>query len=418
MFIQFGIFNKKYLAIFITPLISALKRLLVKKDENINQIYSVFINYLSLNFCGILYLISKFLTKPAKKNQKNNLPKIDEQNPSNNNEKNIEKIKSLRDQLMETYELEAITKMNEFKKRERNKNIIILILSGLQLAGEIIQKITKEHLIKEFKSSIPFLLEIFFFIIFSMIFLNYSLFIHHYTSLCIFFICYIIIFIQTIKYTNGITVIDSFKTFIYYYSYVKCYCLLDVLGKQYLNTFTDNIYIFLFKIGIIGLPPLLLYDIICNACGLDDKYHGIFETIFHHFDILKFLRDLLYSISVDIGFWLTINNLSPCHIVIIDIIKTFLEKYFDLITKKDDYVLNEQLITFSILYPILIFDILIFNEILILNFCGLNKNTRLYIMKREKIDINISSDSFDLSLIDENEKEDDNSPFDDDKKLY
>ena len=147
-----------------------------------------------------------------------------------------------------------------------------------------------------------------------------------------------------------------------------------------------------------GLPPLLLYDIICNVCGLDDKYHGIFKTIFHNFDILKSLRDLSFSIIADIGIWLTINFFSPCHFLIIEIIRNCLDIYLDFFRNKNNLYSNEQLITFTVLYPILIFDLLIFNEIIILNFCGLNQNTKLYIMEREKKEINLSTNDLELSV--------------------
>ena len=398
MLIQFGILNKKYLAVFITPFILAFKTFLNKKDEYNNPFYKVFINFLGLIFCGNIFLISKILTKSGKKKGKNNLSKKKEQNSFN--EKNLEKPKTFRDQFIE---IEAKEKRKQFKKRDKYKNIYIFLLSCFQMSAELIQKLSKNHTIKEFKSSIPVLLELFFFIIFSMIFLNYSLFIHQYTSLFIFFICHIIFFIQTIQYTNGITIKDSFKSFLYFYSFQKCYCLLDILGKKYLNIFTDNIYLLIFKIGIFGLPPLLLYDIICNTCGFDDKYHGIFKTIFHHFDILKSLRDLSFSVIADIGIWLTIYYFSPCHYLIIEIIRNFLDIYLDFNKNKDDLYSNEQLITFSVLYPILIFDLLIFNEIIILNFCGLNKNTRLFILDREKKDLNVSTSSLDLSFNSKNE---------------
>ena len=51
-----------------------------------------------------------------------------------------------------------------------------------------------------------------------------------------------------------------------------------------------------------------------------------------------------------------------------------------------------RIITFYILYPILIFDVLVFNEIIILNFLGLNKYTKKYIMKRGLSENNLNID--------------------------
>ena len=51
-----------------------------------------------------------------------------------------------------------------------------------------------------------------------------------------------------------------------------------------------------------------------------------------------------------------------------------------------------QEITFYILYPIVIFFVLIFNEIIILNFCELNKNTKYQLNIRQKVDRNYDID--------------------------
>ena len=53
--------------------------------------------------------------------------------------------------------------------------------------------------------------------------------------------------------------------------------------------------------------------------------------------------------------------------------------------EKNEYSYEKgQIITLYILYPILLFSILVFNEIIILDFCGLSTNTKLYIQEREK----------------------------------
>ena len=230
-------------------------------------------------------------------------------------------------------------------------------------------------------------------------FLNFSIYKHQYVSFLIFCVCHIIFFIQTIIYLK-ITTIQFFKSFLYFYSFEKAYCLLDVLGKKYLDTFNDGVYLLLFKIGIIGLPPLLIYDFIANLCGLNDKYHGIFKTIFHNFKFFDFSIELFYSIIADIGIWLTINYFSPCHYIILEITKNILNLSIRLIKKKEKKLFSEkELIVFFIFYPIIIFDVLVFNEILILDFWGFSDNTRIKILKREKLDCkivstNLSSDSY------------------------
>ena len=79
-----------------------------------------------------------------------------------------------------------------------------------------------------------------------------------------------------------------------------------------------------------------------------------------------------------------------------------------LLIKKEekDYFSKEELILFCVFYPIIIFDVLVFNEILILDFWGFSDNTRIKILKREKLDSKIVSTN--LSY-DSNEDRDESS---------
>ena len=77
---------------------------------------------------------------------------------------------------------------------------------------------------------------------------------------------------------------------------------------------------------------------------------------------------------------------SPCHYFIFETISDFIEYILNATYRGYNYKV-EQLITFFILYPILIFAILVFNEVIILNFCGLNYNTKIKILEREIEDI-------------------------------
>ena len=65
---------------------------------------------------------------------------------------------------------------------------------------------------------------------------------------------------------------------------------------------------------------------------------------------------------------------------------------------------NEEFITFIITFPFEIFSIFIFLEIIELNFCNLNANTKRNIMKRANkegnliLDINEEDDSFGVDI--------------------
>jgi hypothetical protein len=182
--------------------------------------------------------------------------------------------------------------------------------------------------------------------------------------------------------------------------YEVFFCLSDILGKKYLNKYMDSVYIFCGKFGIISLIPFLIYDSIAFMCKADEKYHGIILLLLQfkslYFDIIL---SILFNIFYTIGLWLTIYFFSPCHFIILITLGDFFDiicKLYIFKSKKsiiDEYknYKNYQIITFYILYPILIFAVLVFNEIIILTFCKLNYNTKIYIMKREKSE---SSDKF------------------------
>ena len=402
MIIQFGIVNKKYLLILLCPAFLAATRILYNQNEEINNnsFLLIFINLLSLTFCGFIHLINKVFSKSKRHKKKHSLLKKVELNNKEieNNFKDI----SLKEQIIKKNE---IKKRKELKLQKKNSMFYILLLSFIQMFASFIQKIFKKDTNLFLSHSILVLLELIFLIIFSMIFLNYSLYLHQLVSFGILFFCHIIFFIQSIKNLKNLTVISIFKSFLYFYSYEQLYCLYNVIGKKYLNLYMDGIYLFLFKIGIIWLIPLLLYDIIAYLSGLDNKYHGIIFGILNNFDILDFIIKLFNSLVLHIGLWLTINYFSPCHFIILYILDNFLEIIILLIKKKDIIFSREQIITICILYPILILDVLVFNEVIILNFWGLNTNTKYYIMKREKTDNRFSLGSINSYYYEQNEED-------------
>ena len=150
----------------------------------------------------------------------------------------------------------------------------------------------------------------------------------------------------------------------------------------------------MFKIGIIGLITIVSYDIIVEIFFDDeDTYHGIF-TFFRNLpentEITPyFLLDIVFGFLWKISLWLTIYYFSPLHFIILEVISEFVETTLIIIGIKSDEspkLLQEEKITFIIIYIFIFFFILVFYEIIILNFCKLNFNTKVQIMLRQKID--------------------------------
>ena len=189
--------------------------------------------------------------------------------------------------------------------------------------------------------------------------------------------------------------------------YETLYCLSDVLGKKYLNMYMDGLYLFLFKIGIIGLISLLLIDFV--GYYFEFNYHSIIIT-FLKLKIGNFLFNLLCYFIFNISLWLTIYYFSPSHYIILNTLSNFIEVFIIYLTKENAFT-KGQLITFIILYPILFISALVFNEIIILDFWGLSFNTKLYIAERGSITREDDNDNDSDSEIEEfeiyNEDDDD-----------
>ena len=413
MFIQLGIIDYKFLIILILPFIRQIQRINYEKhDEVDNAFFVAFNEFSACTFCGLIYILTKYLTK-IDDNQK----KKEKENEKNNDKIELElkemdsqpiKMVSLKEEIIQSINIEKIKKL---KIQKRNKILFILLLTGLHILALFLKSIFKDKINKNLLQSMPALFQIIFLISFSILFLGYSLYLHQYISIVLIGICSTIFLFESGIYTEEVTTKKFIGCLLYYFSYEIVYCLLDVLGKKYLNLYIDGVYLFLFKIGLFGLIPLLLYDTIAYLNDFDDKYHGIIQTLF--FD-LPFLNSLLFfflSTIIMIGIWLVIYYFSPCHFIIIETIGDFLNFiYTHFIDREDEDFNKGEVISSIILYPFLIFGVLVFNEVIILNFFKLNYNTKYYILQRARTDS--LSDKMLLHDSDEesNENDDDKEP--------
>ena len=218
-----------------------------------------------------------------------------------------------------------------------------------------------------------------------------------------------------------------FEAYLLFFIYSIFFCLNNVLGKKYLNLYFDNIYLFMSKMGFFGLIPMLLNDIFVELFfnDSDAKYHGIiiyFRLLFKTPKyIYLFLLDLLFGAFYQIGLWLTIYYFSPLHFIILEVMGEFVETTFNII--KPEWQDKEKykkglVILYYIFYPLVIFSVLTFNEIIILKFCQLDYNTKKGIMSRQKIDSAYNSsentresDGIQNSLMSDEKSDEDNGIF-------
>ena len=390
MLIELGNLSYIHLIFIFVPIAYKIQNILVdyyKLNKKPNPTYDIFNEYLCKSISGIMiHLIIKFLSKSTKEkeNEQYHKEKKKELEALEDSEKNG-------DQKMSQYQIIELEKMNKKRIETRNKFFFIVLITYIQFFGFIIDDFLIDELI-EYPSSqllknLSFLVLSLLFIVFSIIFLRFKLHRHQLFSLGIMLFCSIIFISQTIIYKENVTFLNFLSGFLRLFIICFFYCLHDVLGKKYLNTYMDGVYLFFFKIGLIGGIPLLIYDIIAYFINIDRKYQGIIIAI-KTLPYWAWLIRFIFSSLFNLGTWLIIYYLSPCHFVIYKTLLEFVDIIHLLIKNEineDSYTI-EQKITFIILYPVLIFGMLIFNEILILNFWTLQYNTKKYISKRELIE--------------------------------
>jgi len=380
MLVYFGTLQLKLIFPLLFPFFLKLRRFYRKKNQINSNAFKGFNDFLSLTVCGVLYLIYKCRTRSLYKNLKkrkqlttniinDNLMDVDDQNNDTSS-----------DFIRKIFKKEK----KEIQKKKRTKFYYIILISGFQILAVVIKNIWQKPINKILKLNMVILFQIIFIVIFSVIFLNFIIYFHQKLCLIIIFTCLFIFILESIIY-NEMTILEIFYHTIYFTFLELSYCLSDVLGKKYLDLYEDKIYLFLFKIGITGLIPILLISTIIFFINKDLQGFQLFQ-VFSQISIPLFLLDLFFCCLYEIGLWLTLYFYSPCHYIIYETLGNLLEIFFIKIEGDEDFYFKGELITFYILYPILLIIVLVFNEVIILNFCGLSYNTRKSIMERELLE--------------------------------
>ena len=397
MLIGFSKLNSKLLILVIFPIFEPLRKIVDEKREdkhNDNNFFKLFRFYLSYILSIILIIIIKYRTRDEKNNifnklkniniTKKNEEKADEKsdaqrsdgqnwiNPQDKVKKDLKKVKMIKQILFMGLLLVILLILNIFNLIFRNEN-----------SGEDWNNVL--HLGKQ---SIGVFFEIIFFIILSMIIMKYKLYRHHFISLIITLMNLIFLIISFVVRFPACTI----QTFIYYFFYSFLFCLYCILGKKYLNSFSNSPYNIMVLIGIISIIILFIYDFIMFLISDNngDKFnkHGIisgFRNMTNFPSILYFIFDVVFYFFTNIGIWMTIYYYSPFHYIISESISEYLFILYDFIIYDRGYKLID-IILYSIIYIINLLFFLVFNEIIILKFCGLNYNIKQNIEEREMID--------------------------------
>ncbi len=157
--------------------------------------------------------------------------------------------------------------------------------------------------------------------------------------------------------------------------------------------------------GIFGLFLYILLLILSKYITFLNNFFDNFEG-FETKHIFIFIIIVIFQFIYNLCIFNTIINTSTCHILIIIIFSELSLYFINLIEDKD----NSIIIIIALLF--ILFMILIFIEVIELNFFGLSKNTKKNISLRAKLDqqnsindtFNFDEDLDNDSFMDENER--------------
>ena len=357
--ITFAKLNKYFFIVILCPIFCMLTNffaLLIDEIEIIKReelLYSILSDF-SYIFAGMFYFISYFRVN---------------YNKNNDSSSNIENNNS---GIVYIYNESIIYNYNPYKII-----ILIILLSLINGIEDILIIFIGDNNFFEER------LYYFFFIpLFSKLILKQNIFKHQCFSLLLAIIGNIFLFIPVCLVFKKEDIIPNILNFITGIIYPLFLVIIKFISEKY--------YISPLKIGLlIGIITIFIHFILYTIYSLivykdltffKDSFD--FNPIENKFKISVYIiLFILFNITLNLLTLLALFYFSPTLIMITDIISPFL--LWIAKTIKDGGKINELILN-SIGYVIVIFSAFIYNEIIILNFCGLNKNTKTFVNQRLK----------------------------------
>ena len=284
------------------------------------------------------------------------------------------------------------------EEKKKKSYIYILIISIIDFIAQIStvtyyliegnQKMKVEH----GKLTFILIFNIIFLFLLSKFILSGEFYLHHYVSFIIFIICLIIIviidFIEI--YETSSSFIDSLLYVVIRIFGVLLYSIEDILAKVIFLKYYITPYFLLLSKAIIQFLFLIIFSI--PLCFVKFGKETIFKMIDDIFDdkkyILYYIIYLINSFFYNILNYLIIDKFFSTHKAIAKIFENF---GMLLINIFDD--LRTYLAVRIIMYILLLVSSFIYNEFLVINLCGLAKNTKLFLDYKEKKELSLIKDN-------------------------
>lgn len=379
MFISFGVLSYKLLIPLLYPILYQVRRFILHKDTN--PFYEVIMDFFSYSIGGFVLILIKYntqhKTEEEKEREKEKEKEVLEQKRSNSD------INLVDNQIL-------IDKNRMEKIKKRKQHFFIFILSCVNLIPMAVEPYYIGKIYILLRESIGILFAIFFYVLLSRIILGVKIYTHQYVSLLVLILCLVTIFILDVLLCPVLpSMKEVVQTTSYFFTVFGCYALFDVSGKRYFNVFLDDPYHLMFFVGIMSLCLFVPYDVFMFFVFPEKTHlHGAIREIINLMSPwypLIFLADVVIGFLWLGGIWLTIYYFTPCHFIISESLSQLITSIISWRLEKDYYAFQPKLVYIS-LFIVMIFAAMVYNEVIILNFFGLNRDTKVQIDIREKME--------------------------------
>ena len=366
---------------------------IISSDDIVNTFHKCFLHTLS-DFLSIIPFI--IITIRSKGVSKDKLEKV----KTIVNEKTIDEKVERRvsetstDIALKYFNVNIKDKQTKEKKRKIKLSLLVstfeFLAIYLDVTFSIIAK-TNNYQIKfsEMESSILF--KVMSKYILSIIILHSPVYKHHYLSLAI-----NVVFLIVLLVLDIIDIVNTKDNYYFLYAILKIIIAIlfsfeDVYAKVLLSLGSFSPYIFLLYRGIFVNCFAFLFSFVFIFVKLPDEkgeksivFTRLWKVYDNKLNILLYIIFFIFIYLLNLNIFLIIDKFSPIHFAIASFLYNSISSIISCIYGKQE--LKRFFLKLAV-YFILIISALVYNEIIILNFCGLEKYTKFYLLKAAHDDI-------------------------------
>ena len=168
------------------------------------------------------------------------------------------------------------------------------------------------------------------------------------------------------------------KIYIIYPFYIISYCLGYVYGKKTIILGYMSIYLIIIYKGVIKIILVAIFSSIVLIVKID-----VFIDLGQYFSETKFILLIIAKVIAnffnDLFFWLIIDRFSPNYTPLILLVEEVCNFVEDLITKGVFQDMPPYKYVRILLYIISFICVIIYNEIVVINICGLGSDTKYFL---------------------------------------